>query len=248
VDERLLLRTRLSPVPTFLFVTLGLFIVLAELSAAYTAEPSSGSSSNRLSPSRVAEKTPPSLTQSPVADGIVARYLMDPRGDVEGLLLTDGTQIHVTSRISDELVKAIKPGNHVRVHGSRKQGEVLVQPDVIVNLTDGSSFSVPLRLDLPLPPKEDRLSMTPMKAGGTIQVLLHGNNGEVRGMVLSDGTQVRLPPDVSDEFRRSLRAGENVNVEGYGTENTSGRAIEALSMSADKKPLTPLDPTVRRLP
>lgn len=90
--------------------------------------------------------------------------------------------------------------------------------------------------------------MTPMKAGGTIQVLLHGNKGEVRGMVLSDGTQVRLPPDVGDEFRRSLRVGENVNVDGYGTENAFGRAIEALSMSADQKPLTPLDPTVRRLP
>lgn len=231
-------------------VTMGITVgvISAECPGVCAAEPSSLFSMDRAAPSTVADKEHPALRKSPVADGIVERYLIDPRGDVEGLLLTDGTQVHVTSRISHELTKAIKPGDQVLVHGSRKKGEAVVSPDVIVNVTAGASFSVPLRLELPLPANEDQLSMTPMKAGGSIEVLLYGTKGEVQGMVLSDGTQVWLPPDVNDDFRRTLRIGEKVNVEGYGTQNEFGRAIEALAMSAGKKTLTPLDASIRQLP
>ena len=41
---------------------------------------------------------PPSMEKPPVADGIVDRYLLNPRGDVNGLLLRDGSQMHVTLR------------------------------------------------------------------------------------------------------------------------------------------------------
>jgi hypothetical protein len=229
-----------------LAITIGL--MTAKMTGFSWAEPASRSLSAASVSSTKADKSASSREKSPVADGIVARYLMDPRGDVEGVLLRDGTQLHVTSRIAGELIKAIKPGDHVRAHGSRKQKDILIQPEVIVNLTTNISFSIPLRLDLPLPPKEDRVSMTPMKARGSVEVLLYGNEGEVQGMVLSDGTQIRLPPDVNEEFRRSLHVGENVNVEGYGAENEFGRAIEAIAMSTASKALTPLDPTIRQLP
>ena len=41
---------------------------------------------------------PPSMDKPPVADGIVDRYLLNPRGEVNGLLLRDGSQMHVTLR------------------------------------------------------------------------------------------------------------------------------------------------------
>ncbi|WP_447984910.1 hypothetical protein [Nitrospira sp. Nam74] len=183
-----------------------------------------------------------------VADGIVERYLMDPRGDVEGILLTDGTQMHVTSRSVADFTKAIKPGDHIRVEGIRKNGNQVVTPNVISNESTGTRFTVPLRLDLPALPL-DRLAMTALKVEGLIRVLLYSPlSGEVYGMVLSDGTQVRLPPDVSVEFRRSFKVGTQVTVEGYGTENQHGRALEALSMSANGGPLIPLDLTIRHLP
>jgi hypothetical protein len=203
---------------------------------------------DRIGPLTLANQRTPSLQNSPVADGVVERYLIDPRGEVEGLLLTDGSQMHVTSRIAHDLVKAIRPGDHVRVYGIRKKGKAVVQPESIVNVTAGISFSIPLRLDLPLPPHEEYLTMTPMRAEGSIQILLYGRKGEVHGMVLSDGTQVRLPLDVGDEFRRSLRVGESVKVEGYGNENQYGRSMEALAMSARGSTLTPLDATTRHHP
>lgn len=183
-----------------------------------------------------------------VADGIVERYLMDPRGDVEGVLLTDGTQIHVTSRVVADLTRAIKPGHHIRVQGTRRQPAQIVTPDVIYNESTGAQFTVPLGLDLPGLPL-DRFAMTALKVKGAIQVLLYSAlNGEVQGMVLSDSTQVRLPPDVSEEFRQSLKVGAHMVVEGYGTENQYGRAIEALAMSLNGGPLIPLDLTIRHLP
>lgn len=189
-----------------------------------------------------------SSLKHPVAEGTVTRYLLDPRGEVEGLLLQDGTHMHITSRASDKLLQAIKPGHHVRVHGHRQEGEPLVQADVILNLTTGTIFTVPFRLDLPVPEKEHHLAMTELRAEGTIEALLyHGLKGVVQGMLLSDGTQVRLPPDISDDLRRSFRVGDHVMAEGNGTVNEHGRCLEALMMSVDGGKVTPLDRTVTKL-
>jgi hypothetical protein len=195
------------------------------------------------------ESHPPSLRKRPVAEGEVWRYVLDPRGDIEGLVLKDGAHMYITSRAADKLVKAIKPGQHVRVHGQRHEGDPLVHADVILNLTTGTIFTVPFRLDLPAPEQEKHLSMTEMTAEGTIEVLLvHALKGIVQGMMLSDDTQVRLPPDVNDELRRSFRVGAHVFVEGNGTATEHGRCLEALAMSLNRGKLTPLDGTVSRLP
>ena len=195
-----------------------------------------------------AEHRLPPLHQESTAEGTVARYLIDPRGEVEGLLLTDGTQMHVTSRIASEFINVIKPGHRIRAQGTRKSQPALFEPDVIQNKTTGTSFRTPLRQDVPIPDQENRLSMTEMKAGGTIEVVLYDYmNQTVRGMLLSDGTQVRLPPDVTDEFRRSLRVGESVEAEGYGVENEYGRALEALRLGFQHSGLRALDATVKSL-
>ena len=195
------------------------------------------------------DTSPPSFRKRPVAEGVVARYLLDPRGEVEGLLLQDGTQMHITSRASDKLLQAIKPGHQVRVHGRRLPGSPLVQADVILNASTGTIFTVPFRLDFPIPEQEARLSMSEMKAEGTIEVLLfNALKGVVHGMLLSDGTQVRLPPDTNDELRTSFHIGEQLMAEGNGTANEYGRCLEALSMSLNGGRLTPLDRTISRLP
>jgi hypothetical protein len=190
----------------------------------------------------------PPLHRESTAEGIVSRYLIDPRGEVEGLLLTDGTQMHVTSHIASEFVKVIKPNHRIRAQGTRKSLSALFEPDIIRNMTTGASFKTPLRLDLPIPDQENRLSMTDMRARGAIHLLLYDYMNEgVRGMLLSDGTQVRLPPDATDELRRSLRVGQSIEAEGYGTENEYGRAMEALRLGFPPGKLTPLDATVKSL-
>ncbi|SLM49861.1 putative secreted protein [Nitrospira japonica] len=196
----------------------------------------------------VAGKQPPSVDEPPVAEGIVDRYLVHPRGIVDGLLLRDGAQMHVTPRAAEGLIQIIQPGDHVRVHGRRGANSPLVTPDVIVNVTDGKSFTIPYRLDLPIPPAEARPTANEMRAAGTIEVLLYDYiKGGVNGMLLSDETQVRLPPDVGRDFPASLRPNMDVEVEGHGTTTRYGRALEATAIGRKGHPLTPLDASIQQL-
>jgi hypothetical protein len=191
---------------------------------------------------------PPSMDKPPVADGIVDRYLLNPRGEVNGLLLRDGSQMHVTLRAAQDLTKAIQPGDRIRVHGRRVSDSPLVKPDVIINVTDGRSFTVPYRLDLPMPPREEGRTVTEMHAAGTIQVLLYDHLKDVvNGALLSDGTQVRLPPDVGDHFHSSLQQNMDVEVRGYGTTTPYGSALEAIAIGRKGQPLTHLDASTQHL-
>ena len=208
--------------------------------------PAQGRASDR-SPS-VPVVDPPSMEKPPVADGIVDRYLLNPRGDVNGLLLRDGSQMHVTLRAAQDLTKAVQPGDHVRVHGRRVSDSPLVKPDVIINVTDGRSFTVPYRLDLPMPAREERPTVTEMNAAGTIQVLLYDHLKDVvNGALLSDGTQVRLPPDVGEHFHASLQQNMDVEVRGYGTTTPYGSALEAIAIGRKGQPLTHLDASTQHL-
>jgi hypothetical protein len=190
---------------------------------------------------------PPSMDHPPVAEGIVYRYLLTPRGDVNGLLLRDGSQMHVTLRAEQDLTKNIQPGDHVRVHGRRVSDSPLIRADVIVNVTDGRSFTVPYRLDLPMPPREVRPSVNEMRAVGTIEVLLYDPQGVVNGALLSDGTQVRLPPDVGEHFHASLQKDMDVEVRGYGAATPHGSALEATAIGRKGQPLTHLDASTQQL-
>ncbi|HEY1431542.1 MAG TPA: hypothetical protein VGF39_07945, partial [Stellaceae bacterium] len=55
--------------------------------------------------------------QLPMLQGKVAQYSLTPRGDVDGLILEDGTEIHLPPHLGAQLVFAIKPGDRVTVHG-----------------------------------------------------------------------------------------------------------------------------------
>ena len=201
---------------------------------------------DRQSPVRVLD--PPSMDKSPVADGVVDRYLLNPRGEINGLLLRDGSQMHVTLRAAQDLTKAIQPGDHVRVHGRRASGLPLVKPDVIINVTDGKSFTVPYRLDLPMPPREARPTLTELNAAGTIDVLLYDPLKEaVNGALLSDGTQFRLPPDVGENFHASLQKDMEIEVRGYGIATPYGTALEAFAIGRKGHPLTHLDASIQQL-
>src|SRR6476620_40974 len=191
---------------------------------------------------------PPSMDKSPVADGVVDRYLLNPRGEINGLLLRDGSQMHVTLRAAQDLTKAIQPGDRIRVHGRRVSDSPLVKPDVIINVTDGRSFTVPYRLDLPMPPREEGRTVTEMNAAGTIQLLLYDHLKDVvNGALLSDGTQVRLPPDVGEHFHSSLQQNMDVEVRGYGTTTPYGSALEAIAIGRKGQPLTHLDASTQHL-
>jgi hypothetical protein len=58
----------------------------------------------------------------------------------------------------------------------------------------------------------------------------------MNGAILEDGTIVRFPPHIGMQMQSLLRAGSQLSVAGYGTQNAYGRAIESTSLSIDGQP------------
>src|SRR5262249_37215196 len=66
---------------------------------------------------RGAEATSFFLTTAPIATGVVTRFLVNPFGEVDGLLLDTGALVTFPPHMEPELTAAIKPGEPVAVRG-----------------------------------------------------------------------------------------------------------------------------------
>ena len=58
-------------------------------------------------------------SQLPATHGTVRFFTLTPRGDVDGFILADGTQVHVPPHLSTQLVAAVRLGDAVTVRGLR---------------------------------------------------------------------------------------------------------------------------------
>jgi len=187
------------------------------------------------------------LKTSPAAQGTIRQYVLDPRGEIQGLLLSDGAQVAFTSRLQPDVASMMKLGTSVRVEGRRHRHFPFVEPDAMMNTDSGAIIKVPSLLEGPLPQEKETLTVQQMRAEGAIDRFLYDRSGRVSGLVLQDGAQIWLPPDVNDRFRQSLHVGDRIVAEGNGTENQYGRAMEPIAMGFQDGPLTPLDYGTDRL-
>jgi hypothetical protein len=83
-------------------------------------------------------------------------------------------------------------------------------------------------------------TLTRLTAVGRIERALLGKRGEVKGVLLNDGTVVRFPRHAAYQFGALLRAGQSIAVEGLGTENQYGRGLEATAIGAGVGALEPI--------
>src|SRR5579859_121496 len=77
-------------------------------------------------------------SQLPAFHGNVAQYSLTPRGDVDGLILTDGTEVHLPPHLGPQLVFVAKPGDGVTVHGLRARAIPMVQALSVTNDATGN--------------------------------------------------------------------------------------------------------------
>lgn len=185
---------------------------------------------------------------SSAAEGTVRQYLMNPHGEVDGLLLNDGTQINFPPHMEEELVGVVQPDDRVSIQGDRERDSV-VKADRITNSRTGRSVAehAPFQEDRRIPLHLKRPSMHAMQASGSIAALLYAPRGEVHGFILADGTQIHVRPDVGDSMARALSVGETVQAEGYGSDNQYGRSVETTAIGLGGERLVPLDRPVRHL-
>ena len=168
-------------------------------------------------------------SQLPAIQGKVAEYSLTPRGDVDGLILADGTEVHLPPHLGTQLVYAVKPGDAVTIRGLKARAIPMVQAMSVRNDATGSTVTD----DGAGGPPGERDGAQALSATGRIKAQLHGPRGDLDGVLLEDGTIVRLPPPEAQRLAATLVAGAPLTVHGNGFEGPLGRVIDARSIGPD---------------
>lgn len=170
--------------------------------------------------------------QMPVLTGRVQRWLVNPNGEVDGMLLADGTQVAFPPHLSADAQRLLKPGDGVRVAGWRTPDAPVVRASSLTATASGRSLSdTPASASPPPTPREPD-ALTAMTGSGRIARLLHTGRGDVNGVILDDGLIVRFPPHVGAELAQSLQPGATISARGWGSRGAQGRAFEATAIGS----------------
>jgi hypothetical protein len=168
--------------------------------------------------------TPYDPSQLPAIQGKVVEYSLTPRGDVDGLILADGTQVHLPPHLGGELVQAVKLGETVTIRGLKAQAIPVIQA---LAVTNASGRSVVDSGPPAIPPAPLAASPQLIQVQGQVREPLYGPRGDMNGALLEDGTQVHLPPDQAMTMSASLAPGRTLVAQGYGVAGPYGKSVEA---------------------
>jgi hypothetical protein len=173
--------------------------------------------------------------QFPAIQGKVAQYSLTPHGEVDGAILDDGTQVHLPPHLGVQLVFAIKPGDQITVRGLKARQIALIEAVSITN--DATHLAV-----INTRPPGPRGTRQPVQANGHVKAQLHGPRGDLNGVLLEDGTIVRLPPEEADRLAPQLAIGQQLYVTGPGIASPLGKVIEARQIGPTAAQLAEIQP------
>jgi hypothetical protein len=173
-------------------------------------------------------------SQLPESRGIVKQYTLTPRGDVDGLILNDGTEVKLSPHLTAQIVFAIHPGDEVSVRGLRARAIPLVDAASITKAATGKSIV------------DNGPQVGPDRSGdeqifsGRIASPLHGKRGEVNGALLEDGTTLRLPPPEAERLESWLSSGQTVSVRGQLLDTALGKVVDVRAIGSSPDRMTEL--------
>jgi hypothetical protein len=181
----------------------------------------------------------------PETKGTLDRFLLNPHGDADGLLLTDGMEVHFPPHMSRPVVAAFKSGDKVKIRGVRPRGTEMVAA-VSLEAADGKQI-------IDLGPSEEPHgrghgkghasdASEPMDVEGVVQRVLHGPKGETRGALLEDGRIVRIRPHTADLLHELLAHGKKLAARGEGLTNALGTVLDANEIGVSLANLLPVEP------
>jgi hypothetical protein len=171
--------------------------------------------------------------------GEVQQFTLTPRGDIDGLILADGTEVKTPPHLSTAMAYAIKLGDTVTIHGLHAAALPLMQA---VSITDDASGRTVVDVGPPRPgggPEAGPAAPSPTltETQGRIRMPLHGPRGDVNGALLEDGTVLRLPPPEADRFKALLQQGQTVVAEGIELANPVGKVFDVRQIGASRDQL-----------
>ena len=170
--------------------------------------------------------------QLPEVKGKVAQYLLTPHGVVDGFILADGTEVHLAPHLSTQLVFSVKPGDAVTIHGLKAKAAPLVLAASVTNDATGATV-----LGTAHGP---HAALAQIETTGRVKAQLHTPHGDVDGVLLDDGTIVRLPPPEAEKHAALLADGQTVFVRGFGYAGPLGKVVAAQALGADKDHTQPV--------
>jgi len=190
--------------------------------------------------------------QLPAQRGQVQQFTLTPRGDIDGVILSDGTEVKTPPHLSTEIAYSVKPGDTVVVHGLHAAALPLVQA---VSITDEATGRTVVDSGPPGPGRGPGAPPPPPPPGdpdagppgpipglgevqGRVRMTLHAPQGEVNGALLEDGTILRMPPPQAFRFAALLRPGQLLVVEGTGFTNAIGKVFEIRQLGPSRDQLS----------
>lgn len=184
---------------------------------------------------------PPGAEPGPFADAAlvatkqctVARFLTNPDGDVDGFMTDDGTLVRFPPRMSAQVTSAVRRGDLVRVSGIREEsGGFAAQR--ITDTRSGQQVidEPPMPGAPPLLRAARGAGLSRLSAQGEVAHITAAPRGEPDGVILSDGTVIKLTPPVAQQFAALVRIGATVSAQGYGTRNQYGTALQATAFGS----------------
>jgi hypothetical protein len=173
-------------------------------------------------------------TQLPETRGTVKQYTLTPRGDVDGLILNDGTEVELPPHLTSQIVFAVRPGDAVAIRGLKARALPLIEAASVTNLVSGATV-----VDNGPPGGPGRLTAE-QTISARVTATLHGRRGEANGALLDGGTVLRLPPPEAERVQALLQPGAMVAVRGSTLATALGTVIDVAAIGSTPEQLTEL--------
>jgi hypothetical protein len=187
--------------------------------------------------------------QFPAIRGDLERLTLTARGDIDGFILKDGTEVKTAPGLSTQIAFAIKPGDRITVHGLRAAALPLVRAVSITDEVTHRTVADSEMSDAPPPhPARPPRGNPPPPAGintetsGRVGMVLHGAQGEVNGVLLESGTILRFPPDQTAQLISFLQPRQPLVAEGVALTNAMGTVVDVQQVGPSRDRLVDVGP------
>ncbi len=168
--------------------------------------------------------------------GTVKQYLLTPMGDVEGVELQDGTDVRFPPHMGAALTGIVKPGDRVNALGfvapPTAYGRA-VKALTITNIATNQSVVDQPPTTPPPPPWLRGANMREMKISGRLERCVLNDRGDIDGLILNNGYEVKFAPHVGMAVAMALaqQPAATIQASGYGTANGFGTVVDAMTGS-----------------
>jgi hypothetical protein len=194
------------------------------------------------SPPVATQPPPPGAWGQAAADitGTVRMFKLTPVGELEGFILSDGTEVHFPPHLTEQLA-AVRPDDRVEVRGWQSARPGFVVGTSVTDARTGQTVvdqgpPPPGTRPPPPPPGEPAPGAQWASVQGQVRQDLHGPAGDINGALLADGTELKLPPPAAYQVSGWLQPGETIAARGYLLANRFGRVmdVQAIGPSPDR--------------